>query len=103
MMLAWVVQALQLVSGGLWLVVAAYLVPRLFGAWKAGASKLMAISARNGWLAWLQVGFIAQWLAWPGAIVDRPQVALITWAALYIGNGVLAVWFLHGALNNRGR
>lgn len=103
MTLAWVVQALQLASGVLWLAVALYLSPRLYGAWKAGAGKLTVVSARNGFLAWLQVGFIVQWLVWPQVIDARPDSALVAWAALYAMSGILAYWFLTGAIANRGR
>lgn len=97
------VRLLQFLSGALWLVAALYMSPWLRGAWGQRANRLDALSARNCWLAWLQAGFSARWLAWRDAVPGMGTAELVCWAALYAGSGLIAYWFLVGAVQNRGR
>jgi hypothetical protein len=96
------VQALQILSGLLWLLPALYLTPRIIASWRKGASRATLLSAPIGFLSWLQVGFIVRWIAWPHALAAMRGDELLTWAALYGMSGGLALWFLSGAIKTRG-
>lgn len=97
------IQILQVASAAAWLALALFSLPRMVASWRSGANRLTAISARNGFLAWLMFGFCARWFVWPGSISTMGQPELICWAALYALSALCAVWFFAGALQNRGR
>lgn len=97
------IQALQALSGGFWLVLALYLSPRIVGSWRAGASRTVMLSAPIGFVAWLQVGFIVRWMAWPHALARMGGIELATWAALYGLSAFCALWVLAGAWRTRGQ
>lgn len=97
------VQTLQALSGALWLVLAIFLSPRIIASWRMDADKLVIVSARNGWLAFLMAGFSVRWLVWPRAMDGMGWPEMTCWAALYAYSFVLAFWFLTGAIQNRGR
>lgn len=101
--MAALVQALQVASGVLWLAVAFILLPRIPGAWRDNADKLMVISARNAFLAWLMFGFSLRWLVWSDAVHLMGRAELTCWAALYALSCLCALWFMTGAIENRGR
>lgn len=95
------VQTLQILSGLIWLLVAVLKLPLIARSWHRHANRETAVSARNGILAWLMVGFCARWFVWPEAIQVMAVTELTTWAALYALSGLCAVWFLTGAIQNR--
>jgi hypothetical protein len=93
---------MQVLSGLLWLATALFLTPRIAASWRAGASRAKALWAPVGFLAWLMVGFIVRWLFWPESVGGMGAPELVTWAALYALSGLLAAWFLNGAIRTRG-
>lgn len=85
------IRTLQLASGAVWLAVLLLLMPGFVRIWRRNASKLDAQRQVVFWFAALQVGFVAQWLGWPGAISARSDAALIAWATLYLLSCLLGV------------
>ncbi len=97
------VQILQAFSGLLWIVTAVLLTPRIAASWRPTATRIDAMSAPLGILAWLMAGFAIRWLVWSHAL-DRMQTSeLLTWAALYMMSALCAVWVCLNALEMRGR
>ena len=68
------VQALQVISGVLWLMPALYLSRYIVGAWGKRATRTTAIYARNACISWLMVGFVVRWLVWRHTAMRAVQV-----------------------------
>lgn len=96
------VQSLQVLSGIAWLLPAAFLAPRIAAAWRSGASRMTLLSVPVAFLAWLQVGFIVRWLAWPGTVAAMSEDETVTWASLYLLSSGCALWVFKSAWETRG-
>jgi hypothetical protein len=96
-----VVQALQLVSGLMWLATALYLTPHLALVWRQVSDRTAAIFARNSVLAWLMFGFVVRWLLWDHSIQEMQVSEMVAWCGLYALSCVCAAWFLRDAWSVR--
>lgn len=97
-----IIQAIQLVSGVLWLIPALLLTGRILRSWRAGATRATVLAAPIGFVAWMQVGFVVRWMLWPHALGTMNVLELTAWAALYLLSSGLALWVAQGAIRTRG-
>lgn len=93
-----VVQALQALSGILWLLPAVFLVPRVIGAWRGEITRCARLWLPLCFVSWLMIGFSIRWLTWPNSLEGMVGTELVTWASLYALSSVCAVWLFISAV-----
>ncbi|HEY8593321.1 MAG TPA: hypothetical protein VIL42_10730 [Sphingomicrobium sp.] len=84
-----IVTILQIVSGGLWFVVAMLFVPAVTRIWRsprhgpARPDPIDVIVSPLAFVGFLQAGFVIRWLIFPDAIAVMSSAELVVWAGLY--------------------
>lgn len=77
------VQALQGLSGVLWLIPAALLLPVMVRAWNHTATGAELLSTPTFFYALLQACFTVRWFIWPHSLAGMGFEELEAWAGLY--------------------
>ncbi len=89
------VQALQVLSGVLWLLPAGYLLPAVPAMWRGSQQAALATPILA--FSWLMVGFSVRWMIWPAALLVMETEELLFWAGLYTLSSICALGVIYGA------
>ena len=81
--MASLVQALQVLSGILWLLPAIQLAPAVWRTWQGRANRMAILATPTFFIALLQTGFVVRWLLWPHSMTSMGGDELASWAGLY--------------------